>query len=535
MVNTKISQAFICDGSGSPGFQGDILIQEGKISDIGQFPRVEAQETIQAEGMIATPGFVDVHRHLEFQALENPQFGQIELAQGITTAVGGNCGFAPYPCRTETQRGWYDFIAPCLGIPQSMTLYPSFSQYAQGIEENPRHINVGGLAALGAIKVCSKGFSKTQFSQEEMEQVQGLLCESLEEGALGISCGIMYTPECHTTKEEYIQWLKPASKYGKTFTSHIRGEGNSLLSSVEEVIDIAKQAGLPLNISHLKSVGKANWKKTIYQVAEVIEREREQNNEITADFYPYTGGSTTLLSVLPPSFLGEQLQETLDKLASPTGKTNLKKEIQKEHPLWDNMVLDIGYEQIILSGVTLEKNKVLQGRSIEEISVEKNLHPVDFLADLLVEEQGQVSVIVMSMCQEDVDFIASLPYTSLISDALYGTMTSPHPRLLASFPKFLRSYVRERKLLSLEEAVRKMTSMPAQRFGIPGRGVLEKGAVADLNLFSLEKIQDNATFQSEPLLATGISKTFLAGSLAMADSVANTPRGAIIKTIMNKG
>ncbi len=529
MVEGKILHGTIYDGTGKEGYQGDLLIQEGKISDIGDFSQVESGFTIDATDLMVTPGFIDSHRHLEIQALENPNFGALELAQGITSAMGGNCGFAPYPTTETYQKPWYEFIAPCLGEAKGEYSFSNYEKYLQELEKKPMTMNVGGLAALGGIKSSLKGFDKSPFSPQEMDRAQKLLCETLEEGALGISCGIMYPPECYTTQDEYVKWLSPAGKFGRTLSCHVRGEGNGLVESVREVIEIGKKASLPVNISHLKSVGQKNWKSAIYQVAELIEGARSEGYPVTADFYPYTGGSTTLLSLIPPVFLQGTIQETLEKLEKKSAREELSKALYQEYPNWDNMVMDIGFSQIIISGVTKPEHASYSGRDIASLAQEIGKDPVDFISDLLVAEEGQVSILVMSMCQEDVDFIATLPYTALISDALYGTMTCPHPRLLSAFPKFLRYYVKEKALLSKEEAIHKMTAMTAKRFTLENRGTLTKGAIADINVFDLEKIADRADFHTAPQFATGISYTLLKGEVVMKESQLEKQCGTVLR------
>ena len=526
----KIKNAMICDGSGSAPFQGDILVENGRILAVGGLSDAPAQTVINADGMIATPGFVDVHRHLDFNALTNPRFGELEMAQGITTAVGGNCGLAPYPCRKEVQQEIYDFIQPCLGKCENGAVYDNVGSFLSAVDAANPYINVGTLAATGAVKACVKGFSKTPFTAKEMDTAQHLLCDALDQGALGISCGIMYTPECYSTTQEYIQLLSAAAKYGRVLTSHIRGEGDGLVASVKEVIDIAKRAGLPLNISHFKSVGKKNWQREIFKAIELIETERAAGNPVTADFYPYIGGSTTLLTLLPPTFVCDTTAQTLAKLETACGVAELEREIYKTHSQWDNMVLDIGWDRIVISGVTLDKNKGYQGKSIAAICSEHHfVSPVSFVAALLAEEKGQVSIIVMSMCEEDLDTVAKLPYTALISDSLYGAMENPHPRLFSSFSKMLRSYVYERKILTLQEAVHKMSGMPAARFSMPQKGILRCGADADINLFRLENIRDNADFEHSAILATGFDTVIVHGGIAAQKNILQARHGSVVK------
>lgn len=525
---TQIRNACICDGSGKDVYRGDILIKDGVIAEIGTIPAVPNAHEINGEGYIATPGFVDTHRHLELNALTNPRFGELELAQGITTGVGCNCGLAPFPCKDAIHRELYDFIAPCLGRYNGADIN-TVEAYLTKVNSTHPYMNVGVLAATGAIKTCVKGYSKTPYTHIEMQSAQRLLCQCLDEGALGISCGIMYTPECYSTKEEFVKLLSPAAKYGRILTAHIRGEGDGLVASVKEAIHIAKSAGLALNISHFKSVGKKNWQSEIYKAIEVIEHERAMGYAVTADFYPYIGGSTTLLSLLPPSFAEESTEKTLAKLSTAHGVDTLAKELCKSHIGWDNMVKDIGWERIVISGTSLAEHKKYQGKSITDICEEYGFqNPVAMIAQLLIAEMGQVTIIVMSMCEQDLETIVKLPFTALISDALYGAMESPHPRLNASFLKLLRKYVVQRGVLTLPEAIRKMTSMPASRFALENRGLLQKGMAADLNMFRIEDLRDNANFTAPALLASGINTTMVNGDIAMHNNQLQTRSGKAI-------
>lgn len=516
-MKTLIKNGLIYDGSGDRPFRKNILIEENKISAITQ-QEPEAEQVIDAAGLIVTPGFIDTHRHCDIDALYNPKFGEIEMAQGLTTVIGGNCGLAPIPAPDLYRKEIYDFIEPCLGIaPQQMKI-EHFKDYIMELEKTKLPIHVGSYIGLGSLKASIKGYGKSPFTKEELESAKTYLREGLEAGAVGLSMGIMYQPECYSTREEMTQLITAAAPFRRPLTCHIRGEGDHLISSVEEVIAIAKKAEVPLNISHFKATGLKNWGSKIHQAIELIEAARNEGQDITVDFYPYCGGSTTLISLLPPSIMEDSIELTIAKLSSVKGKAKLRKEIDREHPGWDNMVTAIGWERILVSSVNNEKNKQFSGRNLKDAAKLAGYEePCDFMCDLLVDEQGKVGIIVLSMSQEDVDTVAKLPYSMVISDALYGVSDCPHPRLYGAFPKIIREYVKERHVLSMEEAIRKMTALPAKRLSLTGRGLLKEGYFADLNLIQAEKLTDFAVYYNPRKLCTGVQVIIIDGMVAYID------------------
>lgn len=510
-MKKRIAGGLVYDGTGAPPRRADLLLEDGRIAGIGSFDAGAAEETVDTSGLAVTPAFIDSHRHCDFAAVSDPGFGGLELAQGIGTVLGGNCGMSPFPSSDASRAQMYDFIEPCLGRAPAGFAPTGFAGYRAALEKTAPAVNVGSLVGTGAVKVAAKGFAKTPYTQREMERAQGFLKEALEEGAFGISSGIMYTPECYSTREEFVRLLSPAARFGRVWTCHIRGEGDSLVPSVEEVIDIARRAQLPLNISHFKSVGCGNWHDAVFRAVDRIEAARARGQDVTVDYYPYTGGSTTLLTLVPPSCAGDGTEALLRALGKPEGVEKLRRELARPQPGWDNMARMIGWERIVVSSVSLPENKRYQGRNIKEICEERGCDPAALTAELLVSERGKVGVILMSMAQEDVDTVAKLPYSAVISDSLYGAPDFPHPRLYGSFAKIIRDAVRERKLFPLETAVHKMTGMTAARFGIPARGVLREGAAADLNLFDPAAFGDRATFGEPKQPASGMEAVLLGG------------------------
>ena len=529
-MRTLIKNGLVYDGSGDKPFRKDILIRNGVIEAVTENTETAGTEApsadsgglevIDAKGLVVTPGFIDTHRHCDIDALYNPEFGRLEMAQGLTTVIGGNCGLAPIPAPKQYRRAIYDFIEPCLGIaPEEMAL-ERFSDYLEELGKRDLPLHVGSLIATGTLKAAIKGYGKGPFTGPEMEQAKAYIREGLEAGAAGLSMGIMYQPECYSARAEIQELISAAAPFGRPLACHIRGEGDNLVSSVKEVIEVTGAAGVPLNISHFKATGVKNWGSEIYKAIELIDAARAAGQDVTVDFYPYCGGSTTLISLLPPAVMEDSVEMTLKKLGTERGKEELRREIYREHTGWDNMVTAIGWERILLSSVTKEANRKFTGKNFREAaSLAGYEEPADFCSDLLAEEQGKVGIIVLSMSQEDVDTVARLPYSMVISDSLYGVSDCPHPRLYGSFPKIIREYVRERGVLTMEEAVKKMTLLPAKRLSLEGRGMIKEGYHADINVFDPEKVRDYAVYENPKQLCSGFRMIMVDGMIAVSDDL----------------
>ncbi|MDR1325459.1 MAG: amidohydrolase family protein [Treponema sp.] len=514
-MDILIQGGTVYDGSGTPPIEADILIEGERIAAIG--PRLTVHSatpctTIDAHGRVVCPGFIDIHRHADVAMFTAPDFGQTELAQGITSIVVGNCGIAPVPCVGPAQAEYYRYIKPVIGSVAAGLPFAGYAAYTGALEQARLPLNAGFLAAAGAIKTAVKGFTKTPFSAAEMQRAVAYIAQAREHGALGLSFGIMYQPECYSSREE-LTTLARATGDGILCT-HIRGEGDSLVSSIEEMLDVAFNADIPLNISHFKASGVRNWQDAIFRAIERIETARNTGQQVSADFYPYDGGSTTILSLIPPSVLEESTAALVQKLATPAGKETLRQEFHKTHAGWDNMAASIGWDRVIISSVVNAECAGYCGKSMEQIACENGYEePLDLLRDLVISEEGQVGIIVLSMAQADIDEVARLPWTALISDALYGSGAHPHPRLHGAFPRFLREYVRERKALTMEQAIHKMTLMGAERLGIRDRGVLRIGAYADVLVFDPACFLDRANYQRPTQMAVGMETMILNGNV----------------------
>ena len=515
-----IKNGICIDGNGNPPVRTDVLLCGDTIEAIGNGIKADA-EVIDAAGMYITPGFIDIHRHADSRPIVDGRFGEIENLQGITTVVSGNCGLASVPINPNgsNMQDMVDFLQPCLGILGRNAVFNDYKEYREAISRSVLSVNFGFLVGTGAVKAAIKGFSRSAFSKEEMRLAQALINSGFDNGALGTSSGIMYPPECYSSRDEFIQLLAPVSDRDGLLCCHIRGEGDSLLQSVEEVIDIASKAGCRLNISHFKATGRRNWSSLIHQAAELIGNAREGGLDVSCDFYPYDCGSSTIQSLIPPSCMKSSIIETAAYLSTKTGIEHLRSVIDKKDNAWDNMVESIGWDRIIIGSVDNDDQRLLEGLDFHIAAKSCGMDEVMLLCRLFSENNGKVGVIVRSMDSHDVDFVASLPYSSLISDALYGSARFPHPRLYGAFPRFLREYVVEKKILPIERAIYKMTGLPASKIRIKDRGILKPGKKADINIFSLGKFVDKATYSKPTELAEGLSYSFINGKMTVKDGV----------------
>lgn len=512
-----IRDGTVYDGTGAAPQRADVLVRGARVEAVGTGLSAQGLTEIDAAGCAVTPGFVDIHRHHDLAVMREKDFGRIELAQGITTAIAGNCGLAPVPLNRKRHAPFFSYIEPVVGKPEGDACHmdtASYAGYARTLENIRLPLNMGFLAGMGAVRYAVKGFDPAPFSAQETQRAAALIDAALDAGAYGLSLGVMYRPECYTAAEEYDALVRPVARRDGLLCTHIRGEGDSLVESVQEVIGIARRTGVRLNISHFKATGIRNWRTKIFGAIECIEAARATGLEVTADFYPYDGGSTTLLSLLPPT-LQEQPPQYF---GTGAGRAALRREIYREHPGWDNMALSIGWERILLSaaGGAFAAD---QGMDFAQAAARHGCaDPADYAAQLLAEQGSAVGIIVLSMDWRDVQTIARLPYTAVISDSLYSGAGSPHPRLYGAFPRALRLLVQEERLLTMEQAVAKMTFLPATRMRLSGRGRLCAGAAADVLIFAPEELRDTASYAAPCGIAAGMRHVLVNGRPAWTNA-----------------
>ena len=570
-----IQNGMIVDGTGAKRFPGSVLIEgdriaavirqeeqaqgahEHKSNDAGQIPLAQNQNNdvvvIDAGGAFITPGFIDIHRHGDWKALT---CGDDELLnrQGITAVVNGNCGLSAAPQagahEQETEHFLRSFIGRKPGSgdenitgsasgsgreseagsgkdPAWLRTDPasSMEQYLSCLRSVKRSVHTGMLAGGGTIRASVAGYAGEWLSAAQEEQIRQRLQESLDAGALGVSLGMGYDPEFSYDEAGLVRVLSPLKGRKIPVTVHIRTEGDGAAEAVSEMIRVAQALEVPLHLSHMKCIGKRNWRVTCRKELELIRRAREDGLDVTMDTYPYVTGSTQLVHLIPPQFQKEGTQALLHDLADVRIRGQITQVLKSPSSVFENIVELAGFENIVPIAMASDRFAPLEGRSIADIAKEIGQDPYDTLYDILLEEACECAMLDTYGCEEDLLDYLKDESCSLISDAIYPEGGHCHPRVYDSFPRFLIRYVRERAVFSMEEAVRKMTSLPASVFGLD-RGVIRPGMPADICVFSLEKIQSHATFAHPDCMCTGFDYVFTAGRpCVIKDQWTNTGTG----------
>ncbi|MFF2093705.1 amidohydrolase family protein [Paenibacillus sp. NPDC058174] len=512
MLDLILKNGKIVDGSGNPWFAGDIGIKDGIIAAIGSVDQ-EARDVIDVGRQIISPGFIDGHCHSDLMIIDHP-YSEIKLQQGVTAEVVGNCGLAPAPFVRSRAELLQTYVQPVLGSTSWEWPWETVGQYMEHVARSNPSEHIATYVAHGALRIAVMGFENRPATKSEIERMKELLEEGLQAGAIGLSIGLLYAPGSYTSREELAELCSVLPKYDGLLSTHIRGEGNNLLPSVQEVIWIAEKAGISLHISHLKAAGKANWGKAL-DALELVEDARARGMDVTVDVYPYSAGSTTLTTVLPPWVLEGGIERTLAAFRDKQLRLRIKEELSREQDSWDNLVCSTGWQSIIIASVQSDANRHLEGRSIAEAAEQRGQHPVDCMMDLLLEEDGQIAIVYFHMSDDDVKQVIGYEKSLIASDSLNCETGKPHPRTYGTFPRVFAKYVRQDKVLSLEQAVRKLTSFPVQRFKLGKRGLLVPGYAADLTVFNLDTIQDTATFEQPRQYPTGISHVIVGGQLTL--------------------
>lgn len=508
MLDLLLKNGRITDGTGNPWFLGDVGIKDGLIAAIGKLDQ-EARHTIDVNRQVISPGFIDGHCHSDLMILDYPR-SEIKLRQGVTTEVVGNCGLAPAPFLKPHGGLLQSYVEPVLGRTSWAWPWETVAQYMDTLAQAELSENIATYVAHGALRIAVMGFAKRPASPKELIAMKQLLEEGLRSGAIGLSIGLLYAPGSYTSKEEIAELCSVLPAYNGLLSTHIRGEGNNLLPSVREVLWIAERAGIALHISHLKAAGRRNWGKVL-EAMELIEDARARGLDVTCDVYPYSAGSTTLTTVLPPWSLEGGIDCALERFKDAGQRRRIKDELSREQDDWDNLVCSTGWQSVCVSAVHTESNRPLEGMSIAEISELQSKHPVDCMLDLLLEENGRISIVYFHMSDADVKQVIGYERSLIASDSLTCETGKPHPRLYGTFPRVFAKYVREEKVLTLEQAVRKLTSFPVQRFKLGKRGLLVPGYAADLVVFDPDVIRDQATYEEPRQYPDGISHVLVGG------------------------
>ena len=500
----------IVDGSGSAGYTADIGISNGKIVMIEEHISEPGALEIDARGQVVCPGFIDILSWACGPVLYDSEVRSV-VQQGITTTVFGE-GWSMGPVNDNVREGMKNFWME-YNLDYS---WHTLGEYLDYVEKKGTAVNIASFIGATTVRMYVVGFDDRPATAEEMEKMKLLVSQAMEEGALGLGSSLVYTPAFYASTEELIELSKVAAVNGGIYISHVRGEGADLLTSVRELLTISKEAEIPAEIYHFKAAGKDNW-HLLDDAISLIEEAHQQGLDITADIYPYTAAATGLDAMIPPWAKEGGDQALIRRLKDPQERKKMKQDILTSKSGWENFYQMSGGGKNILVSYLSEKNKSLQGKSIEEIARIRKEEEIDTIFDLLEEEEGYGGGIYFLMSEENVKKKMQLPWVSFCTDedayrpeGLMGKR-SPHPRAYGTFPRVLGKYVREEKVLPLQEAIRKMTSLPAARLGFSDRGLLKTGMAADIVVFDSAQIKDQATYLNPHQYPTGISHVFVNG------------------------
>jgi N-acyl-D-aspartate/D-glutamate deacylase len=393
----------------------------------------------------------------------------------------------------------------------------TLAEFFQETAQNGIAQNLAPLVGQGTLRIAVKGFDEGPPSREEMDKMKELLAQSLDEGAFGLTSGLIYPPGCYADADELTELASVLKTHGGFYATHMRNEGNRLLESVAETVALGEANGIPVQVSHHKAFGRANWGKVKESLA-LMEAARERGVEVNCDVYPYLAGMTTLTSLLPPSALEGGVEQMLCRLANPEDSRRIEREIEQGIPGWENWIQSLGWGNIVIS--ECERKKEVEGLSLEEISRRSGVTPCEALFGLLRETSGTATMLLFGVNEEDLRTVVKSPLSCIASDSWVIAPKGggkPHPRAYGTFPRFLRTFVRENGDLTWEDAIRKITSMPAAKAGIACRGLVKEGFWADLVLFNPQTIRDRATFSDPHQFPEGITHVFVNGEPVVED------------------
>ena len=515
MLDHLIKNAILVDGTGTPGIPGDLGIQGGKIAAFGALHAASAAHIVDAHGAYLTPGFLDIHRHAD-AALFRPGFGAAELAQGLTSIVNGNCGLSLSPAPPERRAEIYGYLAPVTGEPDPSLETQTMRSYLDAVSRLPLALNVGMLVGGGTVRTAAAGFDPQPLSPEALHTVHTLLEQSLSGGALGVSLGLGYAPECFYTTRELIDALAPLRESGVAISVHMRQEGAGVVQALEEMLTVARALKTPVHISHLKSIGKAYWGRCMPRMLELLSRAREEGLDVSCDLYPYSAGSTQLIHILPPEAQEGGIAVLTENLRKPDFRARMRERMLTGTD-FENLSLLVGWENIDVSTVTRPENSRFVGHSLAELAAQAHADPFDLAFDLLASEDCDVTMIDRITSEEDICAALRAPFSCVISDSTYPTSGLLHPRVYGNCAHLLEHYVRKRGVLTLEQAVEKLTARPASLYGLQTKGRLAAGMDADLCLFDLEDIHETATYSAPEKLAEGMRYVFVGGVPAIEE------------------
>ena len=507
------------DGSGTPGVLTGVGINADTIAFIGDLSKAVGKKEIDAKGLAVVPGFINMMSHAEISLLLDGN-SQSDIRQGITLEVLGEGSMGPLSDNMKK-----DYLTQMKRNPDwSFTIdWTTLGEYLESLQRRGISPNVASFVGVSTIRVNQLGYENRAPKPDELERMKVLVEQAMEEGAMGTTCALIYAPDNYATTEELIELSKVAAPYGGMYISHMRSEGNNILAAVEETIRIAREANMPAEIYHLKMGGKENWGKLDAVIAKIDEANKS-GLRISADMYTYTAGATGLDATMPPWVQEGGINEWIRRLKNPTIRKMVLQEMRTPTDKWENLLLNAGTpEGVLLLGFTNDSLKRYTGKTLGAVAKIYGKTPEETAMDLVIADSTRVEAAYFLMSEDNIKRQIALPYVSFGSDAGspaaegFFLKYKDHPRAYGNFARLLGKYVRDEKVIPLEEAIRKLTSLPAGNLKVSRRGSLTPGYFADVVVFDPAKIQDHATFENPHQYSTGMVHVFVNGTQVLKD------------------
>ena len=514
MFDLVIRNALIYDGSGAPAYRGDIGVKDGKIAVISTKWLDNGIQTVDAAGLCLAPGFIDVHSHADYAFADDPHRLHV-LRMGVTTEIAGNCGKTLSPALPDMELSVQEFMNP------DAKLYSSLKEELAEYETWEIGPNQRYFAGHGPLRASVMGLRADAATAEEIRTMQEILAYEMQQGAAGYSTGLSYVPGIYSNTHELTELAKAVAPYGGMYTTHSRSESMGLFDSVAECIHIAREAKIPVNISHFKCVGRPFWERC-EKALNMIDGAIAEGLDISLDAYPYTAASTTTLTAIPPKYLDQGAVAFAKMLEEPKIVEAIRKEIYEiNDPSWDNSMYYVGLENFLI--VRADETPWAIGKTYAQVAQELGMEPFYAVVHLLKLNRGNVRECRFSMCEENVEMILKHPRCMVGSDGTIRKFDKiNHPRGIGTFPRYLGRYIRERQILTREEGIHRITGMPATRYRLKGKGFIREGYDADLVLFDYDSIIDRADYVNPFQFNEGILRVYVGGKLNIMD---NEPMG----------
>lgn len=523
-----IRGGMIYDGSGKTPFKGDVAVRQDRIVAIAPHIKARGKAEIDARGKAVSPGFINMLAHPEESLLIDHR-ALSDLVQGVTLEVMGEMSMGPLTpqMKSELQASQGDLRYP--------VDWTTLGQYLDGLEKRGVLPNVASFVGAGTVRQNLFNGDSTQPNADQLKTMQGLVRQAMEEGALGVTTALIYAPNTFAKTPELIALAQESARCGGIYTAHIRSEGDRFLEAVDETIEIARASGAPAEIYHLKQSGRDNWSKLDPAIVK-IEKARAQGTRITANMYNYVAGATGLDAAMPIWVQDGGYDRWVERLKDPATRARVIAEMLDKHPKdWENLLGAAGAEGTLLLAFKNPDLKKYNGKTLAEVAALRGVSPQEAAIELVIEDGTRVGVAYFLMSEDNVRREVALPWVSFGSDAGAPApegvflQSSDHPRTYGNFARVLGRYVRDEHRLTLAEAIRKLSAMPAQNLSLKDRGMLKKGYFADIVVFDPVTIQDHATFEKPAQLATGVSDVIINGGFALKDGKATgAPTGRFV-------